>query len=523
MSMSRRLEDRIRDYLANNLDVLERGLTLVDTEYTLPSNVGAGGRIDIVARDICGHVLVIEIKRSDQSARQAITEICKYVALFRIDQGLDEKQVRLVVVSTDWHELLLPLSEFAEASKYSVDGYAITVSQDGIIEKCTKKATVSTGSALRICRLQSIYLFNNERHRDEFIPLLSEIARDYGIEDHLIFRCNYLMQNSTVIFPHAAYFCFSSPIPGLSADDASRLKARIEWDEELDEPDENFLVAINEDTRTNSDSFEIGYPEKLSTIATEWSVSIAIRAGRLAKGRSILSDEELIELAKFVHGGSPVYLQKITTPRFASPWHQFAADVEKLLPGSYHWQAMVPELLADIARKTPDAMVAAQFYLPANLPVSLYFLAIERPLSYFPYFEIIVDDEKSRSMRILEGFLVWSGGEVTRRMLEIIKEFFGGLDEWIVAVQFHSEFEKEDDLLRAHNLRYIVVEWSLSKNIKSGPTEIFLSENGSLFQKPFDEGSCRSLTDFAQAHPEYLRTLQRDLQSVIGGLPECLE
>jgi RecB family endonuclease NucS len=69
--MINRLEDKIRDYLADHLDFLEKGLKLVDKEYVLPSPIGAGGRIDIVARDLFGHVVIIEIKRCDKTARQA--------------------------------------------------------------------------------------------------------------------------------------------------------------------------------------------------------------------------------------------------------------------------------------------------------------------------------------------------------------------------------------------------------------------------------------------------------------------
>jgi hypothetical protein len=44
-------EDEFRDYLAARLDLIEPGLTLLDTEYGLTNLDGAGGRIDILARD----------------------------------------------------------------------------------------------------------------------------------------------------------------------------------------------------------------------------------------------------------------------------------------------------------------------------------------------------------------------------------------------------------------------------------------------------------------------------------------
>src|SRR5262245_59287642 len=121
--MTNRLEDRIRDYLATRLDLLEADLKLFATEYSLPNRQGAGGRIDIVAKDRFRKFVVIEIKRSDNSARQALHEIHKYTALFRSAHGLGSASVRLMIVSTHWDELLLPLSECVDSFPYSVEGF----------------------------------------------------------------------------------------------------------------------------------------------------------------------------------------------------------------------------------------------------------------------------------------------------------------------------------------------------------------------------------------------------------------
>lgn len=516
--MGDRLEDRIRDYLAAHLDLLESGMALLSTEYALPSKVGAGGRIDIVARDIYGHVVVIEIKRSDQAARQAVNEFCKYVALFRINQGLDEKRVRLIVVSTEWHELLLPLSEFAETARHLVEGFTITARADGTVTECSKNEMTTTGTALQISREQSMYLFTEASRRDDFIPVIAAVAEECGVSDYLILRCDYNGPSRAVIFPHGAYFCFSSPLRGLSPAEASGLKARISWDDGLEELDENFLVAMNEHSKAICDTYEIGYPEKLTNIATQWDVSVAGRAGRLARDISVLSDTELIGLATFGDGGSPIYLQKLTSSRFVSAWRQLVEDTRNVLRGSEHWHAVVPELLGEIERCTPDAKVAVHLYVPANLPLTLYYIALDHDFSYCPSFEIVVDDSATQCMRVLHGFLVWSGTTVSRRLPDIIDELFGGVDEWTMAVQFHTEFEREDELLCAHHLRLVVVEWALSRDSENGPTEVTLA-NGVLSRTPFDQHANRPLRDFVRAHGNYLQSLRKDLENMVGGLP----
>jgi RecB family endonuclease NucS len=72
-------EDEIRDLLANQLEVLEPGLCLIEKEKYIPNPLGTRGFIDLLARDASGHFVLIELKRSDASAREAIHEILKYV------------------------------------------------------------------------------------------------------------------------------------------------------------------------------------------------------------------------------------------------------------------------------------------------------------------------------------------------------------------------------------------------------------------------------------------------------------
>ncbi|WP_372724217.1 endonuclease NucS domain-containing protein [Novipirellula sp.] len=123
-------EAALRDQIANNLTDLEDGLNLIDTEYPLQSRDGAGGRIDILARDRSGQTVIIELKRSNATARQALHELSKYITLMQEQEGLARGELRCLLLSTDWHELLVPYSYFRDVADVDVEGKRLIVGQD---------------------------------------------------------------------------------------------------------------------------------------------------------------------------------------------------------------------------------------------------------------------------------------------------------------------------------------------------------------------------------------------------------
>lgn len=120
----------MRDHLIADLGKVDVGLTFLKSEYVVLNPDGASGRIDILARDPFGHIVCIELKRSDQSARATLNELSKYITLLVARDRVPREMIRCVVVSTHWHELLLPLSYLAAST--GVDITALRAfAQDG--------------------------------------------------------------------------------------------------------------------------------------------------------------------------------------------------------------------------------------------------------------------------------------------------------------------------------------------------------------------------------------------------------
>lgn len=515
--MSNRLEDRIRDYLAAHLELLDESFTLIEKEFSLPNTAGAGGKIDILARDKFRNIVVIEIKRSDKTARQTLNEIFKYTGLLRNNMGLAETQVRIVVVSTDWHELRLPLSEFAEVSPYTVDPFMITVLPDGTVINAQRVTLPPRISAIQISRVQSVYLFRDASSRDAALPKLVGASLGASISDFAVLKLNCVNNNPQVIYPFALYLFFSSPLSGATGDDTQKMRAQMEWVEGLDQPDENFLVAIGDQFGSIADTSEIGYPEKLATILRDWSVTEFSRHGRCAANPELLTNDDLLLLAQATQGGSPLFLNTLCTPKHVAVWNQMLDDITLTLKGIPEWEEIVPMFLSEVASGTPNATVSIYVYNPANLLMSLYPIAWAEDASMCPFLDIGVDAGNGM-MKSIMSTLTWNGKLVTDSSLDVIDEVFGGLNEWMVANHLHETFEEEPAMMEAHGLEAHIIEFAVDQRGHDSTNCLKVSEEN-LFREPFQIDSLLNIGSFAEANREYLNDLRYFMESIIGGLP----
>ena len=107
---------------------------LACAEHTLSTDVykrqGTKGFVDILAKDCKDHLTVIEVKKSNSTAREAIHEVFKYLEGVKINKGLRDDEIRLLILSTEWDELLIPFSSLCQNSTVNIEGYRIQVSEN---------------------------------------------------------------------------------------------------------------------------------------------------------------------------------------------------------------------------------------------------------------------------------------------------------------------------------------------------------------------------------------------------------
>ena len=129
-----RTEAEIRDRLAQNLDLIEAGLTLVDKEVFASKRQWRPRIFRHLYRTTDGK-FVIEVKRSHATSREATQELVKYAALLRQNMLVKASELRLMVASTSWRELLVPFSEFARTAPYDCQGLRLMLGEEGLTER----------------------------------------------------------------------------------------------------------------------------------------------------------------------------------------------------------------------------------------------------------------------------------------------------------------------------------------------------------------------------------------------------
>ncbi|GGN94206.1 endonuclease NucS domain-containing protein [Nocardia rhizosphaerihabitans] len=199
-------ELELRDHLVHHLDLIEPGLRPVQSnEYRLPNSLGAHGQVDILARDRHGMWVVIELKRSTTSSRQALHEVAKYTELLRREKQLAADRIRAIIVSTDWHELLVPVSNMARDWTHDLRGYKLQLDKQGAVVSTERVSLLEPSFEHRVTPIHVIYVCSTEESRSEIWQLINVAAKTVGVRDLLAADFDRISDFETIAFPYGIY------------------------------------------------------------------------------------------------------------------------------------------------------------------------------------------------------------------------------------------------------------------------------------------------------------------------------
>lgn len=451
-------EARIRDFLCHHLELIEPGMQLVQKEYKIQSENGAGGSIDILARDSYGHFVIIEIKRSDQAARAALHELTKYIALLKSSQGIQPEMIRVLLLSTEWHELVVPFSEYLKSVEVATQGFLIDANQEGVVQKIRPFAPLTLATPLQVERVQNIYFFRDADDRDSALKGIEYAANEASILDFFVITMDYGGENPQVIHPHAAYFVFSAPVDYESPDRLQEFinATGIDW-EDLEEPGENFLCWLGDFVSIEYDSMEIGFPEKLNSMMSGgWSAQVAHRGGRYKDNACLLTEAILLTQARQIEGGAGFYLHRTCSPRFKSGWNTFKNDLARVASGCAAWEQVIAGILQEIETKRPDATVSIYMYNPTDIVLTIAKAFAHQDYRYLPSFQLI-ESSPTRVCTYL-GFLAWTGATPNFLGDEFLSRYFDGAEGYFLMMNFGEQYKQYDAACSALGLESVVVE-----------------------------------------------------------------
>ncbi len=507
-------EAMVRDYLAEHLDLVERGLTRMGTEFQLHNPDGAKGFIDIFARDHHGHLVVIELKISRTTSRTALQELHKYIGLLRRQHGLPIHKLRCIVLSTDWHELRVPFSEYARTVDYSVTGKLIVLNEDGIPVQLNDVEVLQQPEELEISPEALILLYSgpDATERDRCLDELAARAISLGIADYYAIP---LDNASNTRVPFGIYIALAK----LSEDDRQRLSARSDFpiDEYLSEDDEwayeqaALAVLTSEIFRTE---LETAYPHKLGSMLGEqgWKPG-AIRRGGRYQNAAILPDVELLQQLTGLAGASDVWYACFASPRYEASWRHAIESARRCLAGNDSWSTAFRWFMDRTKQEAPTSSVSVSLFNPQLTAMILWRLPIDRDLSVLPRLEIMRDHEESKQALMLKGEIEWDGvtcptdpEAVFHRAFE---DTFGVRftpQRFGLALTTRDLRRMDARIMTAHGLRYALTEHMQDKGEATARRlEVF---DGHV-KEPHTPGV--PFHQFFATHRPYLRDLDRIL------------
>lgn len=433
-----RREAEIRDALSTKLDLLEPGLQLIKIEKYLANPQGTRGFIDLFATDQQGKYVLIELKRSDATSREALHEVLKYLEAVKVGFSARDAEARIFIVSTEWNELLVPFSSFVKRTHCEVKGFALEVDSNNVPTKAELVIPLVLAEDRLFAPWHELNLYETEESLKTGLESYETSCSAKGIENFVLVvmvpppghhkrsmeatreYLNHLRLSvgspagtktpeevATAIpeYKFLVYFatlqlseelCCDAIRKGASSDELEEFEScvsEMQGDERL-----CYLhtTAYSVLPKAKRDFYEIGYPAKFGKKLLDdegWNIKEVRRYGSL-KANSVLTDDSIVQDLRGVDGNNLRTYQRRFSPSSKAELDEVRLGARRCLRDNPLWRNQILRVLDEFLPSEPNVVATLSIFNPANLCFALYLsLASEDGKQYIPGYTLVFEKD----------------------------------------------------------------------------------------------------------------------------------
>ncbi|RZJ90593.1 MAG: DUF91 domain-containing protein [Chryseobacterium sp.] len=424
--MARQVEHIIRDWLVVNLEFIEPGLQLIEKEHYLPDEMGSSGFIDILCKDVYNNFVIIEIKRSDTAARQTFTEVLKYAALIQNKYSARDSEIRIIILSTHWNEILRAFSHLCFKSNFAINGYQLFINEQTKIPQ-TKEEIIPLSSRTfyrKFAYHQDLFFFFSKEKRQKAHEILNEKLQIAEAFDYVTVDIDAPVGKQT-IYPYAINAAYQKRSKEELLHSISLLNGMDHLDMEESEfesekeyvnyLDQVFTVAL--EMGSHKDSFEAGYGEKFESVigVQGWQITSINRYG-IFKSDPRYSDDLLIRELKGHDGNSSNKFVGFSESAQKERIKEIRLECQHSLNHTPHWAEFIDYVFADLEKSKKKFKIIADIYNPDSIVTALYFALIKANPDYLPLFLVVVDYPEDNRTVFYKGEVLSTGNRQTLKL-----------------------------------------------------------------------------------------------------------
>lgn len=412
-------EKDIQQLLSKNIATLEDGLHLIDKEKYIPHSLGTRGFIDLYAKDKNNKHVLIELKKSKASSREAIHEIYKYVEGVKNKLNVRDDEIRVIVASTEWGELLVPFSRFVHDSSIEALGIQLAIDNSTTIS-ASPINLLDYSQGRMIAPWHEIYLYDDSESLDTGIKEIKERLTRGNLEDYVLFvmkvpksysehelasvastlyeATGTMPQTlpSIPVYEFAVYVVHQLQPHTFYLEKVKSCASELELDfEEIknDSIDENYDRFCNAIWQPSSEGhFSIGNAQKFSDIIQKYEFEIlkTLRFGTF-KNNELLTDKEIAREVEESSRFSAAFEKNVNLSNSSEVEH-LRKSLKRSLANNQPWRTQILSILDELP-KNSSIKINMCNSSSGVLAIYLFFLKY-CSLEYLPSFSIEVQNNE---------------------------------------------------------------------------------------------------------------------------------